>query len=946
MNTAADTAHPSERVIAFGPFQLFPTRRLLLDGDHPVRMGSRALDILIALAERPGETVSKADLMALAWPNLHVEEITLRVHMSGLRRAIGDGSGGNRYVVSIPNQGYVFVAPVEAKTANIPVGPTKSDTPNNLPILLTRLVGRQSTIDTLVGELRHRRLLTIVGTAGIGKTAVALAVSEALMGDYSDGIWFVDLASISQSKLVATTVATVLGLEARADDVTPTLVQYMRARQLLVVLDNCEHVIDGAAALADELLRQAPNVRIMTTSREPLRIEGETVRPLGPLECPVEPDAPVETLKTFPAIQLFIERVTASVTTLQISEPEVKAVAEICRTLDGVPLAIEFAAVYAGPLGVKRLAEHLSEGLKLLPARRRAAPERQQTMHAMQDWSYSLLTDAERKVLRRLSVFAGTFTLESASAVATQKTESRDVVTEIGNLVLKSLVAAEISGPNQRYRLLYTTRAYAREKLGADERADAARRMATYFAHRLNYAWADKDRLFADGGYKDFIDQIGNLRAALQWCFSPEGDAALGAELAAGVSTCFADLGLTAEARDWSARGIASLTPDMRGGPIEAVLRLSFARALMMTNGNSDEALQAAQLCIELCAAIGEREMEFAMLSTHHIFVGRTGDVRGSLALAQRANEIAIELDDADALGMANGMLTQSYHLLGDQAKAETHTLAALRYAPPSRRINQYKVGVDQRFRSMGSLARLLFFLGRPEQAEARARAVLDYSLKSQNPANVLMAGMFPATIALMTGNWAWAEEAITLVGSTGRKSLIEPFAILADALQAELAFRTGDRSEIAVAAVETTFQAVLRSRYNPGYHAMAVIEALTLAGRQPDAQAHLDWMISKMEREGMYMYMPEYYRLGGDILASAGDNESAREAYERAAAMARTQSALAWELRAAMSLARLDRTHNPAKARAVLQPVYDRFVEGHQSADLRAARDLLAALT
>jgi predicted ATPase/DNA-binding winged helix-turn-helix (wHTH) protein len=947
MDIVTASACPPERVIAFGPFLLFPTKRLLLDGDQPLRMGSRALDILIALAERPGEVVSKAELMARVWPRLHVEENNLRVHMSALRRAIGDGSGGHRYVVSIPNQGYVFVAPVEARTIDAPIWPAKFDSPHNLPILLTRLVGRQSAIEILVGHLRRHRLLTIVGSGGVGKTSVALAAAERVMNDYSDGIWFADLAPISHSKLVASTVAAVLGLEAKDDNVMPNLVRSLRACQLLVVLDNCEHVIEGAAELADQIMRHAPHVRILATSREPLRIEGENVHRLSPLECPDAANTSGQAARAYSAIQLFIERATASMTSLEFGEREMNAVVEICRKLDGIPLAIEFAAAYAGALGVEGLARHLDDGLKLLSAHRNGAPERHQTLRATQDWSYALLTDTERLILRRLSIFAGNFTLESASAVAGDRTPgSPDVVNEVTNLISKSLVAAEVTALGPRYRLLDTTRAFAREKLNAaGEFADVARRVATYFADHLNDGWTDKDRLFADGVYKALTDQVGTLRTALQWCFSPEGDPLLGAELAAGVSICFTRLGLTAEAQDWSARGLAALTPDERGGQIEAVLQLSFARALMVTSGNSEEAREAILRSIELCGAIGDREMEFTMLSTYHIFVGRAGDITAAMAIAHRANEIAMDLDDADALGMANAMLCQSHHNIGDQAKAEIHHLAALRYAPLSRRINQYKVGVDQRFRSMGVNARILFLLGRPEQAEAHARASVENSVNSPNPTNILLTVMFAATIAIMMGNWTWAQETISLLGDTGRRLSMEPFPILADALQAELAFRTGDRSESALAAQEATFEGVLRSRYNPGFHAMGVIEALTLAGRQPDAQAHLDRMISKMEREGMYLFMPEYYRLDGDILAATGNSEGAREAYGRAVEMARTQSTLAWELRAAMGLARLDQTRNPKTARAALQPVYDRFKEGRESADLQAARGLLEAL-
>ena len=246
----------SARAISFGPFSLLPGQRLLLEGDKPVRLGSRALDMLIALVEHPGEVVGRDELMARVWPNTHVDEGNLKFQISALRRTLG---GGNRYLVNVPGRGYSFVAPVvraeEAGTAA--PEPVETETAHNLPALLTRLIGREDTVTRLAGQLLRQRLLTIVGAGGIGKTSVALAVAEQLIPAYEHGVWLIDLAPLADPRLVPSALADALGLEIRAENPLPGLVASLRDKKMLLVLDNCEHVIDAAAALAVGVLAGA-----------------------------------------------------------------------------------------------------------------------------------------------------------------------------------------------------------------------------------------------------------------------------------------------------------------------------------------------------------------------------------------------------------------------------------------------------------------------------------------------------------------------------------------------------------------------------------------------------------------------------------------------------------------------------------------------------------------
>ena len=485
------------QAVLFGPFRLLAAKRLLLSGDNPVRLGSRALDMLIALVERPGELVSKEELMARVWPNTFVEPGNVTVHIAALRRALGDGRDGNRYLINIPGRGYRFVAPItfaEDGQPSVRVA-SAAKCEHNLPALLTKPIGRADIIDELANQVAQRRLLTIAGPGGIGKTTVALALAERFIGAYEQGIWLIDLADLIEPHLAPGVLTAVLGLEVPSERPLSALIAALKDKHMLLVLDNCEHVIAATAELVVGILRGAPYVQILATSREPLRVEGEHVFRLPPLaippaSCPITASEALE----YSAVQLFVERATAALGAFELSDSEAPFVAGICRGLDGLALAIELAAARVDTLGVRGVAAALNDCLPLLTRGCRTALPRQQSLAATLDWSHALLGEAEQRVFCRLSVFARGFTLCAAGAVAADEFYNEsETIDLVAALIAKSLVVADVRSAEPQFRLLDTTRAYALVKLAErGELETLQRRHAEYCENKPEPAIARK----------------------------------------------------------------------------------------------------------------------------------------------------------------------------------------------------------------------------------------------------------------------------------------------------------------------------------------------------------------------------------------------------------------------------------------------------------------------
>jgi predicted ATPase/DNA-binding winged helix-turn-helix (wHTH) protein len=472
----------SDLVLQFGPFRLLPQPRMLLKGSAPVRLGSRAREILFFLVEQAGRIVKKTELIKRVWPDTVVEEGTLRVHIAALRKALDDGKGGMRYIENVTGHGYRFVAALTAPAHPVPA-PLSQAEPTALrpalPPAPARLIGRAQALETLSSRLQEQRLMTVAGPGGIGKTSLAMATAYHLQSSYEHGVCFVDLGSVSAPASIAGALASALGLAIGACDPLREILQFLTHRHMLIVLDNCEHVIETAAVLAQTVLGAAANVRILATSREPLRAMNESVFRLAPLEIP-PPAATMTAAEAleYSAVQLFVERAMAGAHLFELSDADVPVVIDICRKLDGLPLAIELAAARVDVFGLRGLAARLDDCLGILTRGHRTAIPRHRTLRATLDWSYAILPRAEQVALCRLSVFAGSFDAAAARSVITNdEAEIEEVIDLLTDLVSKSLLTVRINDDQAVYQLLGTSRAYAIEKLqGSDECNEITRR--------------------------------------------------------------------------------------------------------------------------------------------------------------------------------------------------------------------------------------------------------------------------------------------------------------------------------------------------------------------------------------------------------------------------------------------------------------------------------------
>jgi predicted ATPase/class 3 adenylate cyclase len=948
-------ARADDQTFAFGSFRLIPAQRMLLDHGKPLRLGSRALDLLITLVERSGETVRKDELIARTWRDTIVDEGALRVHVATLRKTLGDGRGGRRYIANNPGRGYTFVAPVTREHPHpAPAAPDRGTAGNNLPVPLTRIVGRDDIVAALTAQLAQRRLLTIVGPGGIGKTTVAVAVAEAVTPAYADGIWFVGLAPLLDPDLVPSAVSTVLGISQSGADPVSGLAAWLRDKHALIVLDSCEHVVGAVAPLAEAVLKAAPQLHILVTSREPLRAEGEWLHRLASLELPpASVDLSAAEALRYSAVQLFNERAMAAADDFIFDDAKVAAILEICRRLDGVPLALELAAARIDVFGVRELADHLDDRFRVLTSGRRTALPRNQTLLATLDWSYQLLSEAERTVLRRLAVFAGDFSLDAAVTVAEDLPEPL-VVDHIASLVAKSLVAADLREETAQYRLLDTTRLYAFDKLrSAGELPEAARRHAEYYCAVFAHAEAESESQPQAEWLAIYARHLDNVRAGLDWAFSPSGDPQIGVALTIAAVSLWVQLSLFGECRERVERALAALEGD-DAATARPRMQLSAALgwSLMYGVGRAREAGPAWATTLELAERLDDMGYRLRALWTLCIDQFNNGDLRAALGFAQRFAALARQTSDAIDLMMADRLLATALHYLGDQQEARHHIDRALAQLTTLAQQPQIvRVRFDMRVSTHYFLARILWLQGFAEQA----LRVVEHNIEEGNAigqalsfCSVLGQGACP--IALWTGDLDAAEGYGKMLLDHTERHPIRLWQVWARCFNGLVMAKGGDITA-GLQALRAGLEQAGEARFLPRFLLLLgeLAACLGEAGEIALGLETVEETLARCEARDERWYVAELLRIKGEltILEGAPDAAAAAEGhFVEALDCARSQGALSWELRAATDLARLWRNrHRAAQARELLASVYGRFTEGFNTTDLREAKSLLEEL-
>ncbi|QEL26603.1 transcriptional regulator [Bosea sp. F3-2] len=882
-------------------------------------MGGRSFDLLVVLTEQPGRVLSKRELLKRVWSDVVVEDGSLRFHMAGLRKLLNDGEDGARYIATQVGVGYAFVAPVEridplgalvswsVPVANevackLPVGTT------NLPPRLPRLIGRERDVRLLMERVADTPLFTIVGSAGVGKTSLAVEIGHQLVPQFEGRVAFVDFSMLENPTVVPSMIAGAMGIAVQSEDPLAVILGHIRDHRFLLVLDNCEHVIEPAANIVERIVDEAPNTRVLATSREPLRVRSENVHRLDALAYPDNPaELNLEQLLEFPAVQLFCERAAAADSSLEIDEEAARLIGGMCHRLDGMALPIELAAVRVATHGILATARQLGERFSLGWSGRRTARPRQQTLQATLDWSYDLLSETEKIVLERLAIFVGPFSIDAALDVAADpEIETNDVAVALDELTSKSLISPNRSRESGTYRLLEMTRAYARQKLharGREQYVAAARRHASYFLGELEAIGRQDEDLLQDP--QPLRLQLGNIRSALDWCFSRTGDLKIGVRLAAASAPVFQNLSHLLECRAWSARALSELADSQRGTAIELELQGALGISLMFTRGNSAAAGNALARGLEVATDLEDHWNQLRMLGGLHIFHERIGEYSTAMSHARRAVEVAEAIGEPEAIGVAYSLSGISHHLAGDQVRARLELELALEKSPPSHRSRTIRYGFDHRNRSGIALARALWLTGHPTRAGAVARQTVREAAQLNHPVTHCIALIWSFDVYLWMDELDAAQAALDAFTECAEVNAFGPYIAAAGGFRGELALQQGALGE-ALGAIEESLSRLRAIRYEllTTSFSLALARGLMQGARYSEARELIEVTIARCHGNGERFALPELLRVKAEIVCRADGDIAACEALlKEALILAREQGSRAWESRIAVDL-------------------------------------------
>ncbi|WP_237371275.1 ATP-binding protein [Rhizobium sp. SL42] len=850
-----------------------------------VPLGSRATDILLFLVAHPGELKTNQEIVNHVWPDTYVDDANLRVHVSTLRKTLGDTKAEPRFVANVPGRGYTFIARVERRSHLSPTDPPFTRMSRDTDPL--RVIGRDDSIEIILSQLDKGRLVTVTGPGGIGKSTVARAVAARSSGLFE--IVVVELSEIVSGDLVPTVVASALGVKSRTDDILDSICSTLEATPTMVVLDGCEHLIEDATKFVETVLQRTRSVRFLATSREPLRASGERVHRLLPLDTPAA-NVTAEEALSFPAVQLFVERADACLGGYELTEDDAPTVIDICNRLDGIALAIELAAGRLESMGIASLGKSLNDSFKVLSRGRRTALPRHQTLSAALDWSYMLLNPNEQRALIELSVFRGRFSIDAAQAVLTG-----DAYDLLAALVAKSLVVLETGATEPSYRLLDTTRIYASAKLVESGEFDCAMgRFGNYLCDLFEASASEMHTHATDEVVRDFGYLIPSLRACLDWALLENGERLLGARITVAALPLFFKLSLYDEciAAVTSSIGYLDANPD-----IDEASRMKLYTALgwpqMIAADAPGRGVEAWTASARIAEKLGD--VDHQLRSIWGLWVDTINRAEPTTALGltlQFAETATMSPDPADIL-IGHRMKGATLHWLGRHAEAADclSTMLAEYDGLPSAG-HAIRFQFDQSVTARILLSRCKWFLGSEQEAKDDVVATLKYAESIGHYAsmtNALAEAACP--LALMSGDDQLAAHYIAMLRDHTKTTMLDVWRTYADCFEAELARRNGD-NQACLRQLRHGLQSLRKAGFIL-FESMFVVtkaRALSGLGRNSEAVVILDAALQKSKASGEAWYLPELHRAKANIhlqMADMGDAKLNFDIAERTASAA-----------------------------------------------------------
>ncbi|MCV3765129.1 ATP-binding protein [Rhizobium sp. TRM95796] len=900
-----------EDEVHFGEFVLRAGRRTLTRAGSPVALGSRAVDILACLTSHAGKLLTNAEIIRHAWPDTFVDETNLRVHISAIRRALGDTKREPVYITNVPGRGYTFIAEVTRKSAApsearapVPLRAVPSERRTN-----SKVFGRANVIEALSEQLPDARLITIVGPGGIGKSTVARAL---LQRTSAEVVW-VDLAELSSGELISTEVASKLEILARSENIDADIAQTLEGRDIVIVLDSCEHVVDEAALFVEFLLDRTSTPRFLATSREPLRAAGEWVRRLSPLDLP-EATASVAEALASSAVQLFVERAAACRGGYKLTDDDVVHVVELCQQLDGIALAIELAAARMDTMSAKALSSSLKDSFRVLSRGRRTALLRHQTLRATLDWSYFVLTPEEQTALQQLSIFRGWFTADAASAVL----DDPDDVVE--GLVSKSLVVAEALSDTTRYRLLDTTRLYAAEKLLESGRYPATiARLAEYLCELFEISEQELYSASTEDWPEDFAQHVASLRLALEWAFEPGSDELVGVRLTVAALPLFFRLSLLDECLTSVTKAIAYLDahPDL-----DERRRMKLYTALgwpqMRSTDVPEKGVDAWTAALRIAESLGDVDYQLRAIWAMWVDAINRAEPQLGLEFADKFASVAAGSTDPVDTVVAKRIRGATLHWLGrhEQSRELLEQMIGEYDALPSGQTTRFQF--DQRITARIILARDLWMLGDGDAALTEAQANVEHAISIGHElslTNVLAEAACP--LALLEGRIDLAKDYIALLKDHTKSLSLDVWHSYANCFEAELRFLEGSAEEC-LASLRRSMAVLDHAGFNLFRTYFQALEARALASLGRFAEAHevIDQALAHGESSGERWCRPELLRVKGLLAYEEGGTNGAAAAhkwFKAAGDEAIFQGAVAWECRVSLDVSKIPKSSGPA---------------------------------